>query len=171
MRARLFTTIVLSALLIFGSVNAAYAAQNVNVKIPAFPVELNGAVYDNKHAEYPLLVYKDITYFPMTYYLTRELGLTTGWDNKKGLYIVQHQEPLSESKDKMAASNGLNKTYKATVPTYAITVNGFAVDNSKEQYPLLNFRGVTYFPLTVSKSIISLIFSPNFSSLMQAYSK
>ena len=148
MKTKLFTTIALSALLAFGGINAAEAAQNVDVKIPTFPVELNGTVYDNKHAEYPLLVYKDITYFPMTYYLTRELGLTTGWSSEKGLYIVQHQEPLSTEKDKMTANNIVSKTYKAVIPTYPITVNGFAIDNSKEKYPLLNFRGVTYFPLT-----------------------
>ena len=95
MKTKLFTTIALSVLLAFGGINAAEAAQNVDVKIPAFPVELNGTVYDNKHAQYPLLVYIDITYFPMTYYLTRELGLTTGWSAEKGLYIVQHKEPLS----------------------------------------------------------------------------
>ena len=148
MKTKLFTTIILSASLIVCGGHTAYAAQNVDVKIPAFPVELNDTVYDNKHAEYPLLVYKDITYFPMTYYLTRELGLTTGWSAEKGLYIVQHQEPVSTEKDKMTANNSLNKTYKATIPTYSIAVNGFGIDNSKEKYPLLNFRGVTYFPLT-----------------------
>ena len=148
MKTKVLTSIVLSASLIFCGGSAAHAAQNVDVKIPTFPVELNDTVYDNRHAEYPLLVYKDITYFPMTYYLTRELGLTTGWSAEKGLYIVQHQEPHSTEKDKMTVSNSLNKTYKATIPTYSISVNGFAIDNSKEKYPLLNFRGVTYFPLT-----------------------
>ena len=31
---------------------------------------------------------------------------------------------------------------------FAITVNGKSIDNSKEEYPLLVFRDVTYFPLT-----------------------
>lgn len=148
MKTKLFTTIALSALLVFGGANTAEAAQNVQVKIPAFPVELNDRVYDNQHAAYPLLVYKDITYFPMTFYLTRNLGLSTGWDAEKGLYIVQHQEPYYGETDEMTGNYSLQKTYNATIPTYPIVVNGWAVDNSKEEYPLLNFKGVTYFPLT-----------------------
>ena len=50
---------------------------------------LNDQVYDNQHARYPLLVYKDVTYFPMTYQLTRSLGLVTEWKDGKGLYIAQ----------------------------------------------------------------------------------
>jgi hypothetical protein len=38
--------------------------------------------------------------------------------------------------------------YNAEVPASAITINGISIDNSKEEYPLLSFRDVTYFPLT-----------------------
>ena len=34
-------------------------------------VTLNGQVIDNKTAKYPLLIYSNITYFPMTYHLSR----------------------------------------------------------------------------------------------------
>lgn len=140
--------IVLSLVFLFSNAISVEAAQNVQVKIPTFPVVLNDQSYDNQHAEYPLLVYKDITYFPMTYYLTRELGLSSEWDKEKGLYIVQHQEPDIIETDTMTANNKTNKLYQATIPTYPIVVNGWEVDNSKAEYPLLNFRGVTYFPLT-----------------------
>ncbi len=124
-----------------------YAASGVAVQVPQFAVMLNDKVYDNQHAKYPLLVYNDVTYFPMTYQLTRSLGLVTGWEEGKGLYIAQHAEWGQEEPD-MTGNNRLGGRYQATVPNYPIYVNGWQVKNSGEQYPLLNFRNVTYFPLS-----------------------
>ena len=68
-------------------------------RCPTFTVKLDDVAYENQHAKYPLLVYQDVTYFPMTYQLTRSLGLVTGWDEKQGLYIAQHKEAYSEEAD------------------------------------------------------------------------
>lgn len=125
-----------------------YAAQAVTVQVPNFPVKLDGVAYDNQHAQYPLLVYRDVTYFPMTYQLTRALGLVTAWDAKQGLYIAQHREDGYEQVAAPGGSNKLGGKYKATVADYPVMVNGWPVENGKEPYPLLNFRGVTYFPLS-----------------------
>ena len=144
MKKRMVLLVILVGILLWS--NPAYA-KNVTVQVPTFKVELDGVAYDDQHAKYPLLVYQDVTYFPMTYQLTRSLGLVTGWDNKKGLYIAQHEEECREEAD-MSGNNKLGGKYTATVPTYPIIVNGWSVDNSKESYPLLNFRGVTYFPLS-----------------------
>ena len=43
-------------------------------------VTLNGQVIDNKNAKYPLLSYSNITYFPMTYHLSRFMGVETDWN-------------------------------------------------------------------------------------------
>lgn len=139
--------VLVCTMVIFFSANTVYAANVVSVQVPDFSVVLNDNPYDNQHAKYPLLVYQDVTYFPMTYQLTRSLGLATGWDQKKGLYIVQHTE-YTDVAAEMGGNNKLGGVYKATIPTYPVWVNGWQVDNSKEQYPLLNFRDVTYFPLS-----------------------
>jgi hypothetical protein len=55
---------------------ASAAPKQVGVRIPSFNVELNGVKIDNEHQEYPLLVYKDITYFPMTWDFSRALSLS-----------------------------------------------------------------------------------------------
>ena len=44
-------------------------------------VTLNGQVIDNRNAKYPLLTYSNITYFPMTYHLSRFMGVETDWNN------------------------------------------------------------------------------------------
>ena len=128
---------------------AKYAAADhtVPVSLPEFPVALNGMEMDNQFTQYPLLVYNDVTYFPMTYQLTRSLGLVTGWEEGKGLYIAQHTE-WEQGEPDMTGNNRLGGRYQATIPNYPIYVNGWQVKNSGEQYPLLNFRNVTYFPLS-----------------------
>ena len=67
MRKKLLATTLLSAfLLTLSPVPQALAADMVQVTLPSFSVTLNGQTTGNDYSQYPLLVYKDITYFPMT---------------------------------------------------------------------------------------------------------
>ena len=61
---------------------AGAAGESVRVTLPGFDVTLNWAAFSNDYSRYPLLVYKDITYFPMTYHDCRLLGLTTSWRSR-----------------------------------------------------------------------------------------
>ena len=78
MHKKLIATTILSAFLCtFSPALAALAADTVQVTLPGFTVTLNGQSTSNDYSKYPLLVYKDITYFPMTYYDCRLLGIKT----------------------------------------------------------------------------------------------
>jgi hypothetical protein len=122
------------------------ADMKVKVTLPAFRVTLNGHVIDNEYRLYPLLVYKGITYFPMTWNDARLLGLESQWSPETGLVIQQSKVTASYAPDKTTHRNASVQT--ANIVTSAIKVNGKAIDNAKEPYPLLHFRDVTYFPLT-----------------------
>ncbi|NOU98823.1 DUF5050 domain-containing protein [Paenibacillus planticolens] len=121
-------------------------ASDVRVVIPEFKVKLNGHLVENAYREYPLLVFKDITYFPMTWYDSRLLGLEASWAKQEGLRISQGLVASDYAAYKSDHRNAAS--YRAEVPASAITVNGQTIDNAKEEYPLLSFRDVTYFPLT-----------------------
>lgn len=147
MRKRIISILVsITAFIIFFSYSDVFAAQNVRVNLPSFKVAINGEEINNTYSQYPLITYKDITYFPMTYEGCRYLGLETKWDNKSGLEIIKTDVgyPYSEyiSKTKNTSS------YYASKPSFNIKVNGESIDNQKEEYPLLIFRDITYFPLT-----------------------
>ena len=146
MKTKLFTTIALSALLLFGGANSAEAGQTVQVTLPSFDVTLNGQKIDNDSRQYPLILYKNITYFPMTYYDSRFLGLFTSWDAETGLGVNTYDGVCAYHIDTTGTKNKKNHT--AQIAQGQITVNSCWVDNSKEEYPLLLFRDVTYFPLT-----------------------
>lgn len=131
--------------------SAAFAAAKpgtaVKVTLPGFKVTINGKERENRYSEYPLLVYKDITYLPMTYNDARFLGLVSDWTESAGLSVTAGAKP-SESYTPYARKTGNSTSYSARVASLKIKVNGKTVDNAKEQYPLLLFRDVTYFPLT-----------------------
>ena len=145
--------ICLAAGLMLAPAGTAMADEQVSVTLPAFPVTLNGVTFEQSQLEYPLLVYKNITYVAMTYHDARLLGLETQWSMEQGLFIKK-MEIVPEQLDAQNAyvpyvTDTINAgSYPAVRPSFAITVNGTSIDNSKEEYPLLVFRNVTYFPLT-----------------------
>lgn len=134
-------------LLIIITVNKTTAeAAEVTISLPTFDVTINEVEIENEYRQYPFIVYKDITYFPMTYFDSRFLGLVTEWDNLKGLEIYNTTEEVEYESYKQNWKNS-NK-YTASIPKFNIVVNGKAISNSTEKYPLLSFKNVTYFPMT-----------------------
>ena len=133
-------------------------ANSVTVTIPEFPVTVNGQVMESKHNQYPLLVYKGITYFPMAYDYARFLGIKTNWyqesrayGNKSVLFVGVAEDRAKELKI-ISAKTPNRKSCTAAVAGYGLALNttnpnGY-LNNSKEAYPILTFRDVTYFPLT-----------------------
>lgn len=137
------------ALFIFLGVAVSAWAQDNTAKVVDFPVKLNQTELLDimPYTEYPLLMYHDITYFPMTWYNCRMLGLETDWTEQNGLTIKQNNA-LASSVGYYPREQQNPKQVQVTVPNFKITVNGQVINNQKEEYPLLNFRNVTYFPLT-----------------------
>ena len=81
------TGAVCTALLMMGLSATPALAQDVTATLPTFPVTLNGVAMEQQYAQYPLLVYKDITYVPMTWEETRLLGLETTYTQADGLGV------------------------------------------------------------------------------------
>lgn len=123
-------------------------AQQESAKLPSFKVTFNGQSVDSAKRQFPLLVYKDITYIPMTYFDCRFMGLGTKWsDETKTLEIFKTNVTTAWREQTSDTKN--TAVNKVSVCDFNIVVNGVEnIDNRKEEYPLLLFRNVTYFPLT-----------------------
>ncbi len=132
---------------------------NVNVSLPRFKVTVNGELMENDYNKYPCLVYEDITYFPMTYDYARFLGLKANWYeysrmNEKGvLFIgVSDKSEIQNKLNTIRTTKKNKKNYTAKIADYGLLVNSIEykdlINNKAEEYPILNFRGVSYFPLT-----------------------
>ena len=137
---------VLCAALALTLVPAAHAAGNVRVALPQFAVTLGGQTIDPAKEEYPFLVYRDITYLPLTYFGCRLLGLYEKWTEEGGLVISDAgARGQYESTPRRSSNSGALYAQKATG---TITLCGISIDNGCEEYPFLLFRDVTYLPMT-----------------------
>lgn len=134
-------------ILLLTCLTPAAQAKGMTASIATGPVVMNGQKIDSTTARYPLLVYNDITYVPMTYDLCRFMGLTTEWDSvTRTLSISRSREQGAYVPDTGHACNtGSVSVTRANNP---IVVSGVPIDNSVTSYPLFLYQDVTYFPLT-----------------------
>ncbi len=131
----------------FSTVSGEQDKSIIKIKLPSFPVTLNGQLVDNDYSKYPFIVYKNITYFPMTYSGCRFLGVESEWKgNQEGLIIEKADVTAAYNAYKASFKN--LKSYNAKIAPFPIKVNGKTINNSQEQYPLLYFRDIIYFPMT-----------------------
>lgn len=130
----------------------ALAGEEVTVTLPDFKVTMNHTEVNSANSQYPFFVYKDITYVPMTYHDTRLLGLNSQWTAESGLTISKmlffDSESAKEQYQPYYQEAANQRSYQATTVDFTVTVGDKAIDNQTEEYPLLLFRDVTYFPLT-----------------------
>ena len=118
----------------------------VSVSMPTFDITINGHIIDNETRKYPFLVYKGITYFPMTWYDSRVLGLETSWSRENGLEIKKGNVTSSQKAEVLPKKNA--KSYQASIRQGTLKLNEKIINNEKEEYPFLTFNQITYFPLT-----------------------
>lgn len=129
------------------------SAAGITAAVSTEAVTLNGAAIDNRQAKYPLLVYRDITYFPMTYYLCSFLGVSSRWDGST-LYI----DRTGASAAYTAETSSTQKRGNVSVSrvTYPVVINGTEFDSKTAKWPLLSYNNVTYFPLTWALAVEEL---------------
>jgi hypothetical protein len=84
----------------------------------------------------------------LTWKYTQALSLRTNWDEQNGFFVKRSDDYAKDLVQDMGSKNDLKASYNAMIPDHSIKVNNKLIDNSKEEYPLLVFRDVTYFPLT-----------------------
>jgi hypothetical protein len=160
MKKLIFVVLVL-AIAATGNAPVFGAAQNVPVTIPQFNVTLNGlefnpAIFEDlwertdfwQDEQYPLLLYRGVTYFPMTRNKCNLLNLDVSWTREGGL-SVSAGDPVAWKDFEYELQETKNqRSQSAAVAALPVAVNGKRIDNEEEPYPLLTFRDVTYFPLT-----------------------
>lgn len=140
------SAMILIIILLLGISGATFASDE-EAFVASFPIILNGAVIDNAHAEYPLIVYRNVTYLPMTWDYSTGLGLSAVYSESEGLKINKTGR-IEALKQTLTGSNDSSVPVRFDMPFFGIEVNGKYIDNSKEPYPIIMYRGITYFPLT-----------------------
>lgn len=134
--------------------------KEVEVSIPSFDVKVNGVKFENQNNQYPLLFYKQIVYFPMTYDYSRFLGIKANWYDKQKVLFVGVADNKSEKLSLMKREDLNRFKYNASIVDYDIAINTVEQrafwDNNEQEYPVLNFRNITYIPLTWNVAVEEL---------------
>lgn len=115
MLRKCLTMLLVAALTASLSICASAANNQVAVSIPSFSISLNELKFDNNdQAKYPLLV---ITYFPMTYYQSQLLNLSTAWTAEGGLVIEKGdpETPKSFSYEPVSSQKNSRKQNAASL--------------------------------------------------------
>lgn len=154
MKNRIIQSLLAIACCVTVALNAIPTAEAaMRASVVTGKVTLNGQVIDNKTAKYPLLIYSNITYFPMTYHLSRFMGVSADWNGgSKTLDITAggaRTAYVAETGKKQSGS------VSVTLPSYKVSVNGAQINNKEEKYPIFNYNGITYFPLTWAYAVDS----------------
>ena len=124
----------------------------VPVSVADFPIRLNGVLLrQQKDAYFPILVYRGISYLPMTQSHSELLNLMTHWIEEKSMLSISSPWSITLSYTDPsfnAADDMPNKNLSAQPVWYPISINGQLLDLNNQPYPILNFRNITYLPLT-----------------------
>lgn len=122
----------------------------VTVTIPEYDVKVNGQLIDTEHSQYPVIRYKGITYFPMTSDYLTGIGLKLIFSKEEGLFIDKNDTAVFSELDQkyLGAKNVLGSHHQAQLVPFQVTVNGQIIDNKTEEYPILMYKNITYFPMT-----------------------
>ncbi|MCR8634406.1 copper amine oxidase N-terminal domain-containing protein [Paenibacillus radicis (ex Xue et al. 2023)] len=126
--------------------NSAKQKKTYEVKFPSFKIMINNIHLNNGILRYPVLIYEGVTYFPMTWGFTQALGLDVRWDSEKGFAINKSNQAPKKLANEVAIISA--RHLYAKLPDFSIRVNNNEIDNDKEEYPILVFNDVTYFPMT-----------------------
>lgn len=135
------------------SPNSVIASEKENAVIPSYSVSIDGVHINNVNSEYPFLNYEGITYFPMTWNILSWIGLNTNWSDQDG-FNINSSDTYDEYRTYENTINDFEGEYNITIPLYEINVNGVVINNAEEEWPFINYNGVTYFPMTWENAVI-----------------
>ncbi len=117
--------------------------------IPDYKLTVNDNPVKSNDSLYPIISYNDIMYYPMTWHHSRLLGIATDWSSDTNTLSIDKCERENELPEYTGTYFDNTEEYQyAAVADYDIIINGKKIDNLTQEYPILTFRQITYFPLT-----------------------
>ena len=124
----------------------------VSVDLVPFQIMINGEVLNNSDTEYPFLFYRDIVYIPTTYYANCFYGIRIEFYENKHRIFIGTERITEHDYYSYPLEHELSKNLSAIIQPENVWVNCYNGTNDFNHkslnHPILNFRNVTYIPLS-----------------------
>lgn len=155
---KIFTATIASIAISVLLATSAFALKMTNVQatvqaqISPFSHNIVFTDFYNYATEYPVLLYKNVSYIPLTSSMCNELYLSCAFTPEDGLYVARGggRGLIGTERTQVLGAvdyiNPADGNVTAVIPEYPVYINGRKYEDA--EYPALNFRGITYIPLT-----------------------
>ena len=141
-------------------------AKSVDIHLPTFNIYVNEVKVENDYKKYPFIVYKGITYFPLTYDDAKFMGWNLKWIKKtRELHVVSTEQVNYQWEEykQVKGKTKNKKIMKAKTPEFKIKFGEKYLPKTIGKYPVLVYNHVTYIPLVYDynyeDSCMSFVFS------------
>ncbi len=135
---------------IFSSPQA--SAEGRLVEIVEFPVNINSESFNTETADkmlyydYQMFLYKDIIYFPLSYYNCNLVGLKVSLEGETLMVKNDFTAAPAMFKRERLGEAVFNRSFVVKKVPFKVLLNGTEYQN--EDYPILFYKNITYIPLT-----------------------
>jgi len=119
----------------------------VHGDMPHFKITVCGSKLDQSSSQYPLFVYNDITYLPMTWGMSNALGITSEYNQSTGLHLTTGQVKSEAFEPILSETNRTSSELEINDADVIVWIDGIMLTEDS-MYPFKNHNGVTYMPLT-----------------------
>ncbi|OHW61415.1 hypothetical protein EUAN_22650 [Andreesenia angusta] len=120
----------------------------ISAKVPNTSVKIDGVNINTANAKYPPLLFKDITYIPITFDIVYYLDINYNWTDASNLKFSRTIGLKNTKQFKQMFTDGSSwsgMSAYATKVNKGIIVNNLWVNNT---YPIINYKNINYIPLT-----------------------
>jgi len=119
----------------------------VHGDMPHFEISVCGSKLDQSASQYPLFVYNDITYLPMTWGMSNALGITSVYNQSTGLHLTTGQAKSESFEPILNEVIRTSSELEIDDGDVIVWIDGVMLTEDS-MYPFKNHNGVTYIPLT-----------------------
>lgn len=123
-----------------------YALETFDLKVVDFEVEINDVMVETNKSQYPILTYKQLTYLPMTWQNIQSLSLNVKFDSTN--VFISKAEEIASGYTNGEELKTFPESVSAVLPARNIYINDVILENESEEYPILEYKGVLYLPMS-----------------------
>lgn len=109
-------------------------------------VYVNGAPLNTMDADYPLLNYKGVTYIPLTWQVSRHMGMVQEWDNETKTLSLKSTPEIEPVERLFEGHYYGSQQVDVEISQVNLDWQGLQIDLG--DYPLIAYQHVQYIPLT-----------------------